>query len=86
MGLDDQPILAEVFDKKIWIESDFLGSRCVMVQHEGCEPFQYCAFFYDYRYTSNAEIHQAADNMAKSLGAKHPVKEVLRKPPTHLTT
>jgi hypothetical protein len=63
--------VVKVFDRKIWIESDFMGSRHVMIQHDDgeSEPFCYCSFFYDHRYTSNGGTLRQAENMAKALGA-----------------
>lgn len=46
-----------------------------MLQHQGCTPFEYVRFGYDYRYTSNAGTHAAAIEMAKRLGATEPVEE-----------
>nr|CDM12472.1 hypothetical protein [Vibrio vulnificus] len=36
-----------VFPRKVWIESDIMGSRHVMVQHDDgvSLPFTYCSFF-----------------------------------------
>jgi hypothetical protein len=68
-----------VFNNKIWIDVDMIGSRHVMIQHEGKDgnedpPFQYCSFNYDYRYTSNATIAAQAEKFAISLGAESPVE------------
>lgn len=71
----------EVFYEKcgtnIWIEEDILGRRHVVVQHkfgeEEIEPFTFCTFNYDYRYTCNAFLREAAEKMAKSLGATPPI-------------
>ena len=52
-----------------------MGERVVVLQHEGCEPFDYAVFNYDYRYTSNAGTHEAARQMALSLGATEPIEQ-----------
>lgn len=69
-----------VFPRKVWIESDIMGSRHVMVQHDDgvSLPFTYCSFFYDYAHTSNAEIRKQAEMMAKALGAKSPIEHRAR--------
>lgn len=68
-------VIVKVFEKKIWIETDIMGDAHVMVQHDDdkSEPFTYCSFFYDHRYTSNSSIRASAINMARSLGAAEPV-------------
>lgn len=67
--------IEKVFQTKVWIESDTLGSRHVMVQYEGREePFTYATFFYDYLYTDNANTRLAAETLAISLGATAPVE------------
>ena len=60
----------------VWIESDMLGSRHVMVQHqiEGEKPFTYASFFYHYGYTSNSGTRMAAEELAKQLGAQEPIE------------
>lgn len=65
--------ITNVFKTEIWIENHFIGSKSVMIQHEGCEPFCYCTFNYNYQYTDNSSIKRAAEKMAISLGAKEPV-------------
>ena len=45
--------VVEILPTRIWIESDMMGSRHVVLQHQGFEPFTYASFFYDYAYTSN---------------------------------
>lgn len=65
--------LVKVYGKSIWIESDIMGSRHVMVQHEGCEPFRYCSFHYDHRYTDNASTLYSAENVALMMGAEEPI-------------
>lgn len=66
--------IMSVSARKAWVESDFLGDRHVMVQHEGCEAFEYATFHYDYRYTSNSGTLDAAEKMARSLGATDPIE------------
>lgn len=60
----------------IWIASDLLGNRHVMV--DGCVGGSkvYCSFFYDAEVTDNQKITAAAEGMAVQLGAKKPVKQV----------
>lgn len=64
----------------VWIEDDFFGGRQVVVQHEGCDPFTYASFNYDYRYTSNAGTLSAATELAMQLGATTPVARKSRAP------
>jgi hypothetical protein len=64
----------------IWIESDLLGARHVVVQHEGCEPFTYATFNYHHLYTDNASTHRAAESLALQLGAMAPVEHKTRMP------
>lgn len=68
--------VVEVYEKKVWVEGDMMGDKHVMVQHQapGCEPFCYCSFHYDYGYTDNASIRDAAKRMALALGATEPVE------------
>ena len=74
----EQVKIVRIFKTSIWIESDMMGARHVMMQHETCEPFAYCTFNYDYAYTSNAGTHTAATAIALSLGATEPVEHRLR--------
>ena len=71
----EQATIVEILPTKIWIESDMFGARHVMMQHQGCEPFTYCSFGYNYAYTSNVGTHEAAVSMAKSLGAVEPIEQ-----------
>jgi len=64
----------EVMPTQIWIESGMMGERVVMLQHEGCEPFAYATFGYDYRYTSNSGTMGQAIKLALALGATEPVE------------
>jgi hypothetical protein len=66
--------IVEILKNKVWVESDIIGSRHVMIQQGDSEPFQYASFYYDYRFTSNAHIAQQADKLAISLGASEPVE------------
>lgn len=68
--------VVEILPTRIWIESDMMGSRHVMVHHEGFgDPFTYATFHYNYAYTSNAGTWDAANNLALSLGATEPVQQ-----------
>ena len=66
--------IVSIAPSKIWIESGIFGERAVMIQHEGCEPFEYALFAYDYRYTSNSGTWEAARRVALSLGASEPIE------------
>lgn len=70
--------LVEIMPTRIWIESDMLGARHVMAQHQGCEPFCYASFHYDYVYTSNGSTWSAASDLAISIGAKEPIEHKQR--------
>ena len=74
----EQATIVKIYPTKIWIESGMMGERVVVIQHEGCEPFDYATFAYDYRYTSNYGTMNAAQNLAISLGATDPVEQKLR--------
>ena len=67
--------IVKVYPTAIWIESDMMGARHVMMQHEGCDVFAYASFHYDYRYTSNGGTWDAANRLAVSLGAPEPVEQ-----------
>lgn len=67
--------LVKVYPTRIWIESGMMGERVVVLQHEGCEPFDYATFGYDYRYTSNSGTWEAARSLALALGATEPVEQ-----------
>lgn len=64
-----------VYGRRIWIEEDICGTKHVMIQHQDgkTEPFTYCSFFYDHRYTGNSTVFEAAKRLALSLGATEPV-------------
>lgn len=70
-----QATLVEILPTAIWIESGMMGERVVVLQHQGCEPFDYATFAYDYRYTSNSGTWEAARSLAIALGAKEPVEQ-----------
>ena len=66
--------LVSICPRSVWIESDWFGARHVVVQHEGCEPFRFASFHYDYRYTDNAGTLRNATRLAVALGATEPVE------------
>lgn len=35
--------IVKIAKTNVWIEDDIFGSRHVVVQHEGCDPFTECA-------------------------------------------
>ena len=61
--------VVEILPTAVWVESDAMGSRSVMLQHQGHKLFRYATFFYDYCYTSNAGTFAAAESLARLLGA-----------------
>lgn len=67
-------VLVKVLPTKVWIESGMYGERIVVLQHEGCDPFDYAVFGYDYRYTSNAGTMAAVEALARNLGAMEPIE------------
>ena len=75
--------IVKVYDTKVWVESDMLGSKHVMLQSECPEskPFCYCSFHYGYGYTDNQSVHEAARHMAISLGATEPFEWRMREWP-----
>lgn len=72
----DQPHVV-IVGKKIWIESDILGARHVMVQHDiqGERPFCYASFHYEYAHTSNSGTLSDAEEVARRLGATDPIEQ-----------
>lgn len=68
--------IVHVYETKVWVEVDMMGSKHVMIQHQapGCEPFCYCSFHYNYAYTDNANIRREAERMALAIGATEPVE------------
>jgi hypothetical protein len=72
--------LVEVLPTRIWIESDMMGARHVVMQHQDFgEPFTYASFHYNYAYTSNGGTWDAAHRLALELGATEPVEQRQRK-------
>jgi len=78
-------VLVTLLPTKVWVESDLFGGRHVVLQHEGCEPFTYASFFYDWRYTCNSMTWDAATKLAVSLGAVEPVESRRRELPDDLS-
>jgi hypothetical protein len=76
-----QATIVKILPTAIWIESDIMGGRSVMLQHQGCEPFEYARFGYDYRYTSNSGTIEAAKQLAIQLGATEPIEHRSRPMP-----
>lgn len=72
--------IIKIYEREIWIEEDFTGSKHVMIQHQDgkSEPFCYCTFNYDYAHTNNTTIGRESLQMARRLGAKEPVEFRLR--------
>lgn len=71
----EQVTLVEVLPTRIWVESDMMGARHVVMHHQDFgEPFTYATFHYDYAYTSNSGTHAAAENLARALGADEPIE------------
>ena len=62
--------IVKIYDTRIWVESDFWGSKHIMISHEGDNPFEYASFHYDYAYTSNAQMHTEVVNMMKRFGVE----------------
>ena len=62
--------IVKIFPTHYWVESDVLGTKHIMVQHEGMEPFTYASFNYDYAFTDNATIHMQIVNMMKQFGVE----------------
>ena len=71
-------LAVEILPARIWVESDMMGARHVMCQHHGLQPFTYATFHYDYDYTSNSGTWDAAQSLARSLGAADPVEALHR--------
>ena len=89
----DKPVvpvaeLMRVYGNTVWIESDLLGDRHVMVQSEapGAEPHCFCSLRYDHRYTSNSHLDQVAERVALLLGALAPVARRVRDVPISTPT
>lgn len=68
--------VVEILPTKVWIESDMMGARHVVMHHQGYgEPFTCATFHYDYAYTSNSGTYDAAHGLAVALGATEPVEQ-----------
>lgn len=69
--------IVKTYPTKVWIESDFMGDRHVMMQHQAPdeEPFCYATFHYHHHYTCNSMTMRAATKLALDLGATEPVEE-----------
>lgn len=76
MNQIEQATIVKVFDRKVWIESDLLGSKHVVVQHDdgNSPPFTYATFRYHYLYTSNSGTMACAEALARELGATDPIE------------
>ncbi len=61
-------VLVEVYPTRIWVDSGFDGVKRIMMQHQGCEAFEFVAIKYDYRYTSNSMQHALVKNILSFLG------------------
>lgn len=72
----DAVIITEISGFLVWCETDCTGNKHVMIQHDapGAEPFAWCKFGYDYRYTDNATQRRYAEDMARQLGASDPIE------------
>jgi hypothetical protein len=68
---------------KIWVESDLFGGRHVMVQNESEQPSCHHSFVYDPLRTNNWHIQQAAEDLARALGATDPIECRTRLMPKH---
>jgi hypothetical protein len=61
--------LVKVFPTKVWLDSGIDGTKRIMMQHEGVEPFEFIAIHYDHRYTCNSHQYQLAEKIMALLGA-----------------
>ena len=76
LGLVPGATVVEILPTRIWIESDMMGARHVVVHHKGFgEPFTYASFHYDYAYTNNSGTWDAAHRLALALGASEPIEQ-----------
>jgi hypothetical protein len=71
-------VVVEILPTRIWVESDLLGARHVVLQHEGMEAFTYASFHYRYGYTDNSGTYAAAEALATQLGAAQPIEHRTR--------
>jgi hypothetical protein len=61
--------IVKVFDKRVWVEKDFMGTVHIKMQHEGMpEPFDFIQIQYDYAYTSNGHQANLTKEIMKLLG------------------
>ena len=74
-----QVTIVDILPTRIWVESDMMGARHVVMHHQDFgQPFTYATFHYDYAYTSNSGTHSAAENLARALGASEPIEHRTR--------
>lgn len=75
-----------VYGNAVWIESDILGDRHVMVQSEapGAEPHCFCTLRYEHHYTDNSHLDQVAERVASMLGATGHIERRFRDVPPAL--
>ena len=67
--------VVKVLPTRIWVESDMMGARHVVMHHQDFgEPFTYATFHYNYAYTSNSGTRAAAESLARALGAAEPIE------------
>lgn len=66
--------VVKIIPSKVWIESDWCGSKHVMRQHEGHEPAQLATVYYCYGHTDNSSTRGMAEMIAKAFGAVEPIE------------
>jgi len=76
--------VVKVFERKVWIESCFLGDKHIMIQHLGLpdgdtEPFEIATVRYNHMYNGNSSIWAASEKIAVMHGATEPVERKHRK-------
>ena len=84
MSRDVAIVASAPINTRAWIERTMFGQQIVVVQHDGLEPFDYAVFNYRYGYTDNASVRAAAEKLAISMGAKHPITSKMRAPTSEL--
>lgn len=62
--------IVKVFERRVWVEKDFMGTVHIKMQHEGCEPFDFIQIQYDYAHTSNAHQAHLTEEILKLLGVE----------------
>lgn len=62
--------VVKVFEKRVWVEKDLMGTVHIKMQHEGYEPFDFIQIQYDYAYTSNGHQAHLTEEILKLLGVK----------------